>query len=559
MTPRSSASRTSASLLLVALVGASFAGCDDSMTEVRVAEVRIQLTTTAFTAIGDAVTATATLHGPRGNEVTGVGVTWSSSDADVATAVGGLITARGNGTAFIRATADEVSDSIQVVVDQVPAAIDVVFPFDTLFALGLRARLEAEIIDANGVEVPSAHLAPTWSTSDEARATIDGDGRLTPLENGAVTVTATVDTLVAERSFQVTSAWDVVIDTSLAEALQWAIEDALPATDTFGVSAAVILADGSEWIGTSGWARPGRRLRPSAQTAPGSIAKAAAGALLLTVIDDGLVDLDDTVGDLLPALPNVTPAATMRQLLNNSSGIANYVAHPSFGSSIAADTSRLWTHTELMESFVATAEFTPGLQYKSSNTGFILGLMVSADFAGDNHRTLMRERIFEPLGLTDAVHLPPWEPSPSDAVPGWWMDGNGTLVDFVPFLSTSLLSSRGIGLMTTSRAMAVFFREFVAGDLLSPSLRAEALTAIPDDGLIPGQIGAGLGLRRYDYLGGRQWGHSGAVSNGSGLVFHDVDLGVTVAVMFNVHPGAHRNTHFSLAPELLRIVRDFTP
>ena len=92
-----------------------------------------------------------------------------------------------------------------------------------------------------------------------------------------------------------------------------------------------------------------------------------------------------------------------------------------------------------------------------------------------------------------------------------------------------------------------------------PTPRAEVLTAIPDDGLIPGQDGAGLGLRRYHYLGGRQWGHSGTVSNGSGIVFHDVHAGVTVAVLFNVYPTAHQNVHFALGPQLLQIAVDASP
>ena len=537
------------------LFGASLAACGGS-TEVQVIALRLDLAASPLSAIGETVTATATALDADGAAVAGITIFWSSSDPSVASVASGVVTAQGNGTAFIVASAEGVRDSAAVVVDQVPAGIQVSHPYDTLFALRIRARLTAQVTDANGVTVPTSHVTQTWTSSNEAVATVDSEGRVTPLGAGTVTISAAAGSLNGGHTLHIAPAWQVEVDVPLAEALQWALEDALPATGSFGVSASVILPDGREWIGTTGWARPDARLRPAAQTAPGSIAKSAAGALLLTVIDDGLAGLDDTLGDLLPAFPNVSPDATLRQILNNSSGIANYPAHPSFGSAVSSDTSRLWTHEDLMQSFVGPAEFTPGLRYKSSNTGFILALMVAASLAGDDHRTLMRKRVFEPLGLDAGMHMPPWEPSPPEAVAGWWVDGNGKLVDFVPFLSTSLLSARGIGLMASSSTMAHFFRAFVDGNLLSPALRSEALTAIPDDGLIPGQDGAGLGLRRYSYLGGRQWGHSGAVSNGSGIVFHDVDLDVTVAVMFNAHPAAHQNVHFTLAPELLRLVRD---
>lgn len=545
-------------VVLLALVLSWVSGCSGT-TDLEVAEVQVAPITGALTAIGATATTSATVLDASGAEITTTSVAWSTSDGLVASVSSGVVTARGNGSAFVIASAGGLRDSTQIVVDQLPVGVEVVFPYDTILVLDVRARFGALVTDANGTAIPTTHLAVEWASGDTTIATVDSAGFVTPRAAGVATITATAGSSSAEHTVHVAPDGPLSVDVGLAESLQWAIEDALPPTDTFGVSAAIILADGSEWVGTAGWARPGARLRPTAQTAPGSIAKAAAGALLLTVIDDGLLDLDDAVGDVLPSFPNVTPEASLRQLLNNSSGIANYVAHPSYSASIAADTSKLWTHAELMESFVGVPDFTPGLQYTSSNTGFILALMAAASATGDDHRTLMRERVFEPLGLGAGMHMPPWEASPPEAVPGWWVDGNGTLVEMEPFLNTSLLSGRGIGLMTTSRTMAVFFRDFVAGSLLSPGLRAEALTAIPDDGKIPGQNGAGLGLRRYDYLGGEQWGHSGAVSNGSGIVFHDPDLGVTVAVMFNAHPASHQNVHFTLAPELLRIVRDWEP
>ena len=69
-------------------------------------------------------------------------------------------------------------------------------------------------------------------------------------------------------------------------------------------------------------------------------------------------------------------------------------------------------------------------------------------------------------------------------------------------------------------------------------------------GNIPGETGAGLGIRGYGYLEREQWGHSGGSSLGSSLLLFDPSTGTTVAVIMNQGRGAQ---HFALAPQLLQI------
>jgi hypothetical protein len=73
---------------------------------------------------------------------------------------------------------------------------------------------------------------------------------------------------------------------------------------------------------------------------------------------------------------------------------------------------------------------------------------------------------------------------------------------------------------------------------------------VPAAGNIPGDTGAGLGIRSYQYLDRTQFGHSGGSGMGRRLLLHDPDTGVTVAVVMNQGQGAE---HFVLAPQLLAI------
>jgi len=73
---------------------------------------------------------------------------------------------------------------------------------------------------------------------------------------------------------------------------------------------------------------------------------------------------------------------------------------------------------------------------------------------------------------------------------------------------------------------------------------------VPAAGNIPGETGAGLGIRSYQYLGRIQYGHSGGSSFGSSLLLFDPESGVTVVVAMNQRGGAD---HFVLAPRLLEL------
>ena len=107
-------------------------------------------------------------------------------------------------------------------------------------------------------------------------------------------------------------------------------------------------------------------------------------------------------------------------------------------------------------------------------------------------------------------------------------------------------------LFTSARTLAIW-GEALFTDFLSPSLRAEMLTDVPDDGGIPGQVGAGLGVRKYNYLGRTQWGHSGASGDGGGMLLYDEASGITVALVYNQNVASHDHSHFTLAPLLLQI------
>ena len=144
--------------------------------------------TSELTAVGATVQLTAEVRDQNG-QVMVVTVTWSSSNTAVATVnPSGLVTAAGNGTATITATAGNVSGSAMVTVAQQVSAV-VVAPDTAIVLPGTTLQLAAEAQDANGHAVGGSEIA--WASSDTTVAVVDGMGLVTGIALGGVEVSAT--------------------------------------------------------------------------------------------------------------------------------------------------------------------------------------------------------------------------------------------------------------------------------------------------------------------------------------------------------------------------------
>ena len=182
------------------------AGCGDDTTEppepARPASITVTPATFELTALGVTVQLSAEVHDQNGQVIAGATVAWTSSSTTVATVdAAGLVTAAGNGTATITATAGTVSGSAVGTVDQEVIAVEVSSPADTV-PLGDTVRLVAEATDANGHAVEDAEF--TWSSSDESVLTVDGSGLVRGIAEGAATITAASVGLVGTAQIRVT-------------------------------------------------------------------------------------------------------------------------------------------------------------------------------------------------------------------------------------------------------------------------------------------------------------------------------------------------------------------
>lgn len=190
---------------LLGLIGialpASIIGCGDSSGPTsRVRSVEIS-PANPLVIIPASVQLSAIVRDADGAEITGLPVTWSSSNSSIAAVTTtGLLSGHARGTASVRARVDGVEGNTPVTV-QLPASTITVFPTADTVAAYDTVAFTATAADADGVPIPSPSLV--WSVSNEAVASIDGQGVVTTLQPGTVTVRATAGTAVGEAILRI--------------------------------------------------------------------------------------------------------------------------------------------------------------------------------------------------------------------------------------------------------------------------------------------------------------------------------------------------------------------
>ncbi len=135
----------------------------------------------------------------------------------------------------------------------------------------------------------------------------------------------------------------------------------------------------------------------------GSNTKAFTAVVLLRLEAAGKLSISDTIGKWLPQYP-AWQHITIRQLLNMTSGIADYATEPAFAAAIAANPSARFSAARLV-SYAAGVPLGPaGWSY--SDTNYILAQMIIERAARRSYAEQLTSRIIRPLGLRDTCYAP---------------------------------------------------------------------------------------------------------------------------------------------------------
>ena len=177
--------------------------------------------------IGATVQLSATVRDQNNNPMTGQTVSWTSSNTAVATVSGnGLVTAVSNGTTQITARAGNASGTANITVaEPVPTRITIAPESHTLEEIGETVQLRATVRDQRNNAMSGQTI--TWSSGDEAVATVDGNGLVTAVSDGMAEITARSGSLSANATITVASPVPTSITIEPSEYMFEAIGDTL--------------------------------------------------------------------------------------------------------------------------------------------------------------------------------------------------------------------------------------------------------------------------------------------------------------------------------------------
>jgi subtilisin family serine protease len=159
--------------------------------------VRVGAPSGPLASLGETVSLTATGADGKGRTITGATFTWTSSNPAVASVSGGVVTAVGNGTTQISASANGVTGTASVTVQQVVSQVAITFTSDTIYAIDDTVRATATPRDARGNAVAGATVV--WSSAAPAVAVVT-DGVVRSVTEGATAIRASVNTVQGERT-----------------------------------------------------------------------------------------------------------------------------------------------------------------------------------------------------------------------------------------------------------------------------------------------------------------------------------------------------------------------
>ena len=284
-----------------------------------------------------------------------------------------------------------------------------------------------------------------------------------------------------------------------------------------GITMSVFHPQTGMWVGASGKADLFNNIDMQScnLSRVGSTVKMLTATTVLKLAEEGKLNLDDKIasylqGDVINKIENANEA-TIRQLLQHSSGIYNYIQNLKFQTASLNDLIREWKPDDLLQyAYNQKAYFKPGEDVRYSNTGYIMLGMLIEEIEGKPFYEVFEDKIFTPLGLT-MTQFAAENPVPDGIVRGYIdLYSNLQVVESTYFSGWDYYTADG-GLLSNPYDMNVFFRALMSEQIInSTSLNQMLSWKTPieqDQTFFP--ISYGLGIFKIETDKGIAYMHSG--------------------------------------------------
>jgi CubicO group peptidase (beta-lactamase class C family) len=252
----------------------------------------------------------------------------------------------------------------------------------------------------------------------------------------------------------------------------------------------------------------------------GSITKQFTAALIMQLQEQGKLHIDDSAVSYLPGY-SFASAITIRMLLNQTSGLADFTNFGNFGHWVLDGISEPDALTEIAH---AGLQFTPGSQYAYSNSNYYLLGSIIEKVSGEGYAVDLQQNIFTPLALKNTFYdLPP----ASVAASGYTHRG-ATLLPATIWKRSAAFAAGALS--SNVYDLAAWDYALMSGKVVSaPSF--QAMTS--SNGFYQDSYSYGFGLALSTYNGRKLMWHAGQIGGfyTENVVF--LDNGFTLIILTN--------------------------
>ncbi|QQN86454.1 beta-lactamase family protein (plasmid) [Bacillus toyonensis] len=294
--------------------------------------------------------------------------------------------------------------------------------------------------------------------------------------------------------------------------------------------------DGKTWSYAAGVAdlRTQKPMETDFRFRIGSVTKTFTATVVFQLAEENRLNLDDSIEKWFPGVIQGNgyddKQITIRQLLNHTSGIANYTMSKDFN---IMDTKKSYTTEELVKMGISMPpDFAPGKSWSYSNTGYVLLGILIEKVTGNSYVEEIENRIIEQLELANT-----FLPGNSSVIPGTnhargyiQLDGASEPKEVTDY-NPSMGSSAG-DMISTADDLNKFFSYLLGGKLLKEQQLKQMLTTVPTG--IDELGDSGLGIFKIILPNGVSiWGHSGGIPGFSTFAAGTLGGRHTLAVNLN--------------------------
>ena len=256
--------------------------------------------------------------------------------------------------------------------------------------------------------------------------------------------------------------------------------------------------------------RSGREIRKRDHMRVASVAKAFSGAVALSLVDRGVLSLRDTIGELLPDLPDDWSDVTLAQLLQHTSGVPDFTHEEAFLDRVISKPHVPLPPRRLL-SFVAHKDlgFAPGSRYEYSNSDNIVVALMAQKVTGRPYARLLRRLVADPLHLR-RTFLPTGHEMRRPYIHGYEVAAGAAPEDVSELFAAGYAFASG-GVVSTPADLDRFIRGYLGAKLFDRSVQEKQLRLVAgsSDPPGPGTNAAGLAVFRYQTRCGTVYGHTG--------------------------------------------------